>query len=100
MDTLLNVFGPPPGPAGGPIVLSLVARWTVLLSLAWAAHAALAGRNPRWRVALWRAVAIGAAAVPFLACSSPVIRWPLPDAGRAPIPPVTAPPGTFADAPD
>ena len=37
-----------------PIGLVLIAKWTLLLGLTWLAHMALSGRNPRWRVALWR----------------------------------------------
>ncbi len=40
-------------------VAVLVARWTLLLALAWLVHAALVGRNPRWRVALWRGAIVG-----------------------------------------
>jgi peroxiredoxin len=42
---------------------NLAGRWTALLILAWVVHAALAGRNPRWRVLLWRSAAVGLATV-------------------------------------
>ena len=41
--------------------LVLIVKWTVVLALAWLAHAMLAGRNPRWRVALWRSTVVGLA---------------------------------------
>ncbi len=40
-------------------VLLLIVKWTAVLALAWLAHGMLAGRNPRWRVALRRSVAVG-----------------------------------------
>ena len=42
---------------------SLAGRWTALLILAWGVHVALAGRNPRWRVLLWRSAAVGLATI-------------------------------------
>ena len=50
----------------GPV---LIAKWTLLLVLVWLAHAALAGRNPRLRVALWRGAMLGAAIIMVLAMS-------------------------------
>jgi beta-lactamase regulating signal transducer with metallopeptidase domain/protocatechuate 3,4-dioxygenase beta subunit len=85
MNSLTSLCGALLDTAGLPWVPPLVARWTVLLSLAWVAHAALAGRNPRWKVALWRAVAVGAAAIPVLACAPPVVHWRLPGADRSAI---------------
>ena len=38
--------------ADAPVALILLARLTAFLLLVWGAHAAFAGRNPRWRVAL------------------------------------------------
>ncbi len=58
----------------GPV---LVAKWTLLLALAWLANAALAGRNPRWRVALWRGAIVGIVAVAALAVVPPIVRYPL-----------------------
>jgi hypothetical protein len=58
----------------GPV---LVAKWTLLLALAWLAHAALAGRNPRWRVALWRGAILGIAMIAVLALVPPIVRYPL-----------------------
>ncbi len=53
--------------AGIGTVAVLVARWTLLLALAWLAHAALGGRNPRWRVALWRGAIVGVGLVVAMA---------------------------------
>jgi beta-lactamase regulating signal transducer with metallopeptidase domain/peroxiredoxin len=58
----------------GPV---LVAKWTLLLALAWMAHAALVGRNPRWRVALWRGAMLGVALVAALAFTPPIVPWPV-----------------------
>jgi hypothetical protein len=55
----------------------LLARCTALLGLAWLAHAALARRDPRWRVALWRSAAAGLAALVVLAAVPPVVAWPV-----------------------
>src|SRR5271166_4897852 len=100
MNALVSIFGSLQGSAGAPWVLSLVARWTVLLALAWVAQAALAGRNPRWKVALWRAVAIGVAVIPTLACAPLVVRWQLADADRSVTSNLVGASGTFADAAD
>lgn len=61
---------------------ALIARWTALLALAWFGHRALAGRNPRWRVALWRAAVVGLAGVGLLTLAPPVLTIPVvPAAG-------------------
>ncbi len=93
MNALMNRLGTLLDPTGVPVVVSWIGRWSVLLLLAWCAHAALAGRNPRWKVALWRALAIGIIVVPFLECAPPFIRWRLPDGNRV------DPSPTFAAAP-
>ena len=54
----------------GPV---LIAKWTLLLVLVWLAHAALAGRNPRWRVALWRGAMLGVAIIMVLAMVPPIV---------------------------
>ncbi len=63
--------------ANGPTGLVLIAKWTLLLALAWLAHAALAGRNPRWRVALWRGAMLGIAMIAVLAMIPPIVKYPL-----------------------
>ncbi len=37
----------------------LLGKLTLLLGAGWLIHAALRGRNPRWRIVLWRTVAVG-----------------------------------------
>lgn len=54
-----------------PFVPAILVKATVLLALAWLVHFALRGRNPRWRVVLWRAVFAGLIALP-------VAEWALP----------------------
>jgi beta-lactamase regulating signal transducer with metallopeptidase domain len=53
--------------------VATVARWTVLLAIVWLAHCALAGRNPRWRVALWRAAVVGIMVVAALTPVPPLL---------------------------
>jgi beta-lactamase regulating signal transducer with metallopeptidase domain/thiol-disulfide isomerase/thioredoxin/protocatechuate 3,4-dioxygenase beta subunit len=67
----------------GPV---LVAKWTLVLALAWLVHAALAGRNPRWRVALWRGAMLGVGLIAALALIPPIVRVPVVPAP----PPATA----------
>ncbi len=62
----------------GPV---LIAKWTLLLALAWLAHAALAGRNPRWRVALWRGAMLGITTIAVLAMAPPIVSVPIVPAG-------------------
>jgi len=59
---------------------SLAGRWTALLILAWGVHVALAGRNPRWRVLLWRSAAVGLATIVLLTAGPPIATWRLPRA--------------------
>ena len=64
---------------GASIGLVLMIKWTVVLALAWLAHAILAARNPRWRVALWRSAIFGLAIVAVLSASPPIVTI---DSGR------------------
>ena len=64
------------GLADGSIGSMLVAKWTLLLALAWLAHAALAGRNPRWRVALWRGAMLGVGLIVAFAHVPPIVSVP------------------------
>jgi hypothetical protein len=68
---------------------ALIARWTVLLTFAWLGHGALAQRNPRWRVALWRTVLVGLAGIGMLALVPPVLTVPVSPARPAIIAPTT-----------
>ncbi len=63
--------------AGAPVGIVLIAKWSALLGLAWLAHRAMAGRNPRWRVLVWRGSIAGLALVAALAFVPPVVRWPV-----------------------
>ncbi len=96
------------GLAGAPVGVVLIAKWTAVLGLAWLAHRVLSGRNPRWRVLLWRGSIAGVGLVAALSCVPPVVRWPVapevppisvnvarpaaPVAGPRPIPIVPASP--------
>jgi len=59
---------------------SLAGRWTALLTLAWVAHLALAKRDPRWRVLVWRSAAVGLATIVILTAVPPIVTWRLPRA--------------------
>jgi beta-lactamase regulating signal transducer with metallopeptidase domain/peroxiredoxin/5-hydroxyisourate hydrolase-like protein (transthyretin family) len=67
-----------------PAPAAVLIKVTALLALAWALHAVLVGRNPRWRVALWRATAVALAVVPALVVAPPVVTWRLPKPATAP----------------
>jgi beta-lactamase regulating signal transducer with metallopeptidase domain/peroxiredoxin len=69
------------GLAGDSIVLVLVVKWMVVLAMAWLAHGMLSGRNPRWRVALWRATVVGVALVAFLSSAPPIVEYRFAPAG-------------------
>jgi beta-lactamase regulating signal transducer with metallopeptidase domain/protocatechuate 3,4-dioxygenase beta subunit len=49
-------------------------RITIVLAIAWLAHAALSRANPRWRVLTWRVAAIALLLVPAMAIWGPAIR--------------------------
>lgn len=68
--------------ADAPGGVFLLFKATALLGAAWAAHAALAGRNPRWRVVLWRGTAVGLVMLPTLVLTPPVVAWRLPTPER------------------
>ena len=70
-------------PVGDSTVLLLVAKWTVLLTMTWLAHAMLARGNPRWRVALWRASLAGVALVAVLSWAPPVVKYSFAPKGPA-----------------
>jgi beta-lactamase regulating signal transducer with metallopeptidase domain/thiol-disulfide isomerase/thioredoxin len=56
-----------------PAVLFI--KLTALLLLAWGVHGMLASANPRWRVVLWRAAAVGIVAVGCLIVCPPLMQW-------------------------
>jgi beta-lactamase regulating signal transducer with metallopeptidase domain/thiol-disulfide isomerase/thioredoxin/protocatechuate 3,4-dioxygenase beta subunit len=65
------------------IVCLLIAKSTVLLTMAWLAHGLLAGANPRWRVALWRATLASIVLLPVFSWAPPIVEYRLPQAGVA-----------------
>ena len=46
-----------------------------MLALAWLAAWDSGGRNPRWRVALWRSTVVGLAVVPVLSACPPIVTY-------------------------
>ena len=71
------------GVLGESVVLVLVAKWTVLLAVAWLAHGMLVRCNPRWRVALWRTTSVGVVLVAVLSWAPPIVEYRFAPAGRA-----------------
>ena len=57
------------------IALVIIVKWTIVLALAWLAHGILAGRNPRWRIALWRWAIVGLASVAILSSAPPIVAY-------------------------
>ena len=57
------------------IGLVLVVKWTAVLALAWLAHGMFAGRNPRWRVAVWRLAVAGLTLVAALSTAPPIVTY-------------------------
>ena len=62
---------------GWPLLLLLIAKATVVLAVGWTVHASLSGRNPRWRVGLWRSVTVGLLVICGLAIAPPFWTWRL-----------------------
>lgn len=61
-----------------PTALDVLLKASVVLSLGWGLHLALALSNPRWRVLLWRAVAVGLLLAPLLGSFMPALRLTVP----------------------
>ena len=61
------------GLAVDSIVLVLVVKWTAVFAMAWLVLGMLAGRNPRWRAALWRTTVVGIALVALLSSAPPIV---------------------------
>lgn len=70
-----------------PPVVGLFLKVTLILALGWALHFLLARANPRWRVLLWRAVAVGVLLVPLIASMMPAFELAMPQ----PAPPAEQP---------
>ena len=77
MNAPSNWVGSVASLADGSTGLMLVAKCTLLLALAWLGHAALAGRNPRWRVALWRGAMLGVGLIVAFSHVPPIVRYPI-----------------------
>ncbi|MBN2218468.1 MAG: carboxypeptidase regulatory-like domain-containing protein, partial [Pirellulales bacterium] len=73
MNTLSAAFGGFESVLDAPLWVMLLVKATAVLAAAWVAHLALARANPRWRVVLWRATAVGLLALPALAWSLPAL---------------------------
>ena len=66
-----------------PPAIDAIVKVSLILTLGWLLHGALARRNPRWRVLLWRVAAVGAALVPLLGLVMPRLKVAVPREGRA-----------------
>jgi beta-lactamase regulating signal transducer with metallopeptidase domain len=97
MNAILSILSSLVEESNVPLAVSLLVRWTVLLALAWVAHAALARRNPRWRVVLWRAALVGLAAIGLFAFAPPVVRIERSSPKRSTVAAVSETPGHFTD---
>jgi beta-lactamase regulating signal transducer with metallopeptidase domain len=62
-----------------------------LLILAWLGHIVLSKPNPRWRVLLWRSVAVGVAMIAVLSAAPPVVIWRVPRADAMVVQEVSGP---------
>src|SRR5262245_39162576 len=58
---------------------------SLILTLGWLLHFALRAANPRWRVLLWRGMALGTIAVPFISLALPFIRISIARPAVAPV---------------
>src|SRR5687767_9455300 len=56
-----------------PPAADVLLKMSLILALGWILQYALLRANPRWRVLLWRGVALGVLAVPLIALALPVI---------------------------
>ena len=62
-------------------LVSLLSKITLLLMIAWCTHWLLLRANPRWRVLLWRSIAIGLLLVPLLHVLMPPVAISRPAIG-------------------
>ncbi|MCE5229069.1 M56 family metallopeptidase [bacterium] len=95
MNTALHaiIFGLPVA----PVWAQLLGKATLVLALGWAIHATLGRANPRWRVLLWRVVAVGLALLP-VSIWGPSIEFKIIRPAAVAVESVTQPDAT-ADAP-
>jgi hypothetical protein len=69
-----------------PYVPAVLVKVTVLLAAAWLAHGLLRGRNPRWRVLLWRGVLVAVVALPLAEWALPRLEVAILEEAAAPQP--------------
>ncbi|MDP2895077.1 MAG: M56 family metallopeptidase [bacterium] len=69
----------------------LLLKVSGLLALGWIVHLIFRRRNPRWRVALWRGVAVGLTVLPLLGLALPELRLGILPAEEPEITPVLVP---------
>jgi beta-lactamase regulating signal transducer with metallopeptidase domain len=84
MNSLLVAFGGWQSIVDAPLWGVLLLKISTILSVAWLAHLSLLRANPRWRVFLWRATALGLVGLPVVVWLLPVveIRIHRPPAGE------------------
>jgi beta-lactamase regulating signal transducer with metallopeptidase domain/peroxiredoxin/uncharacterized GH25 family protein len=75
MNDVLLGFGSSESIANAASGLILVAKLTLLLSLAWLGQRLLARHNPRWRVLLWRGVLSGLVLICVFSIAPPLLSW-------------------------
>ncbi len=68
-----------------PPVLAVILKMTVLLGVGWLLYFALGGRNPRWRVLLWRGIIVGLILLPVAELSLPRLQVPVAQPSPPPI---------------
>lgn len=66
-----------------PWSLDILLKISLILCLGWASHFAFARSNPRWRLLLWRAVAVGMLLVPLLGLVMPTLKLTMPHSIQA-----------------
>jgi hypothetical protein len=71
------------GLAGDSVIFVLITKSVVVLAAAWLVNGMLAGRNPRWRVALWRTTIVGLTLVAFLSWAPPIVEYRIDPAASA-----------------
>src|SRR5271156_4422551 len=71
--------------ADAPLVVLALIKVSAFLMGAWLAHALLVGRNPRWRVALWRSTVVGLVLVAVLSAGPPILTYQRATKIRAPV---------------
>ncbi|MHB1034018.1 MAG: carboxypeptidase regulatory-like domain-containing protein [Pirellulales bacterium] len=96
MNALLAAFGGLQTLADAPASVVFVLKITAILSAAWLAHLALAWVNPRWRVLLWRATAVGLVALPAISWVLPALEIHVPQPPVEEVAVVTAAPAAPA----